>query len=185
MPRNHVVSVFLALGLATVGGSLLAADADWLTDNGNVVELKLAHMEKDRIDADPPRRPGQEGPALGGSPGRHRVQGEDRGQVRRREGGEPRRPPGRVRAGVKKGNPKKLRLIPLPHAILLLKQAEMTGGNLQNSMDSAGIKGPDGLPTKVGGASGGGLGTKQLELPKEAVADTQKAVDAIKLALGR
>jgi hypothetical protein len=186
MQRNHVVSALLAVGLAAVGGGLLAADADWLTDDGTVVELKLAHMDKDRLDGgilriDRAKRlvlwegvPGDIGCKAKVEAKFEDVKSVDTDD---RQAG--------FELEVKKGNPRKLRLIPLPHAALLLQQAQVTGGSLQNSMDNAGVTGPDGLPMKVGGSSGGGPSTKRLQLPKEAVADTQKAVDAIKQALRR
>lgn len=86
---------------------------------------------------------------------------------------------------LKKGKQKKLLMIPVVHVQWLLSQP-MVGGSFGQAVQSSNLTGPDGEPIRVGGAAGGvGPTVKKVELPKDVVADTEKAVQAVRQALGQ
>ncbi len=167
--------------------TLRASDADWLTDDGNVLELKLAHLDKNgpdggilRIDR------GKKVVSWDGIPGeigcKLKVEAtfDDVKSVSLDD----------YQAGfvveLKKGKTKKLVLIPVPHAMALMTRADVKEVGLQTSMANAGLRDSAGDGIRTGGSVGGaGPAAKKVELPKEVVADTRKAADAVLEALGR
>jgi hypothetical protein len=80
----------------------------------------------------------------------------------------------------RKGAGKRLVLIPLPHAAWLGQQARFRDASAKSVLDSASVA-ADGDTLAVPGASA----VQRGELPREVVADTQKAVDRLLEMLGR
>jgi hypothetical protein len=177
-----VASGLLILGLAASGW---AAEAEWMTDDAGVLDIKVALADKGAacgaaLIADRNKKtlvfegaPGEIGCKLKFE--------EPFAEVKSVKTGDG--------AGflleLKKGKQKKLLMIPVVHVQWLLTQP-MEGGNFSQAAQSAGLTGPDGDPIRVGGAAGGvGPSVKKVELPKDVVADTEKAARLIREALGQ
>jgi hypothetical protein len=81
----------------------------------------------------------------------------------------------------KKGTGKRMVLIPLPHAAWLGQQSRFSNPNVKIALESMSSADGDALPNNLPGAPA----VKRVEIPKEVVADTQKAVDRVLDFLGR
>jgi hypothetical protein len=174
-------------GLCTLGvpAPLPADEADWLVDDGNVLELKLAHLDRPRPDGGILRI--DRGKRLLSWEGIARETGcklkveasfEDVKSVEIDE----------QQAGftlrLKRGKPKELVLIPVEHVAAFALRPELKTGGLQTALANAPLRGPGGDPMQASGsAAGAAPSAKKLELPAEVVAATRKAVAAIRGAL--
>jgi hypothetical protein len=80
----------------------------------------------------------------------------------------------------------KLHLLPLPHFRWFAEQRRMSVGarEVENQLNAAGVlRGNDGDPVALGGSTAPIL--KHAQLPAEVIADTQKAIDLMREAMGR
>jgi hypothetical protein len=174
----------LLLVLASVPAVVSAQSSDWLSDEGGVLELKVAQVESSqlcgavlRVDRNKRSLLQQGIPGDIGCKAKVEVSFDD---VKAVETGSE----AGVTVELKKGKPKKFILMPLPHAQFLLQQAQVKGGGLAQGMETAGVRGPDGDSMKVSGSSAGAPVVKKVELPKTVVDDTKTAANSIREALG-
>jgi hypothetical protein len=163
-----------------------SSPADWMSENDGVLELKLAHDEKKRPDGGTLRIDSRRGLVLWeGIPGEFgcklKVEAsfDDVKDITVNE-----------LAGfvleLRSGKTKSLVLIPVPHAWWFTEQWEGRSGNIAQRMPEGTMHGHDGDSMGVsGGAAGAGTSVKHREIPKPVVADTRKAANAIRAALGR
>lgn len=174
----------LSLGVAAVGLAVSGAD-DWFSDEGNKLAMMVAKLENGKLCGGVLRvnrathglvfepAPSE----MGCKNGAEAAQADVR-SVKSGDG-----------AGflveLQRGKERKLLLIPLPHAQWLLATPIVKENNTRQQVESAGLRGPDGEPMRVGGAAGGGPKTKPVEIPANVAADTKRAVDAVLSALGR
>lgn len=86
---------------------------------------------------------------------------------------------------LKRGKPRKLVLIPVPHAEWLLKQYGIQEGLATAMANTEYLQGPGGKMTPSGGAASAGPSIKKVELPEAVVGDTRRAVDAVLAAMDR
>jgi hypothetical protein len=160
--------------------------ADWMSEVDGVLELKLAHEEKARPDGGTLRIDSRRGLVLWeGIPGEFgcklKVEAsfDDVRDITMTE-----------LAGfvleLKSGKNRKLVLIPVPHAWWFTEQWSGRSANIAQRMPEGTMHGHDGDSMGVsGGAAGAGTSVKHKEIPKPVVADTRKAANAIRQALGR
>jgi hypothetical protein len=175
-----------AMTAAALATSAPAADlsADWMTDEGGVLELKLAHNDKDRPDGgllrvDRNKRlllwegiPGDIGCKL-----RVEAKFDDVVAVRFGDG-----------AGFTvelKGKPRKLVLIPVPYAEWFLKQYGIQEGLATAMANTEYLQGPGGKMTPSGAAASAGPSIKKVELPEAVVRDSRRAAEAVLAAMDR
>lgn len=175
-----------ALLLVLASGPVVASaqSSDWLSDEGGVLELKVAQVESGRlcgavVKVDRNKRSFLNEGISGDMGCKAKVEASF-DDVKSVETGSD----AGVSVELKKGKPKKFTLIPLPHAQVLLQQAQVKGGGLAQGMETAGVRGPDGDSMKVSGSAAGAPAVKKVELPKTVVDDTKKAATAIREALG-
>lgn len=186
MKHNVWSELVFGLVLSLAGAGAWAGETDWMTDEGGVVDIKVALADK--------------GAACGGALMIDRnkkmlvfegAPGEIGCKLKLEE---PFAEIKSVKTGdgagflleLKKGKQKKLLMIPVVHVQWLLAQPMAAGGGLGQSMESSGMRGPDGEPIRVGGAAGGvGPSVKKVEIPKNVAADTEKAARTIREALGQ
>ena len=171
-----------------LGAPALAAQAppEWMTDEGGVLELKLAHDDKGRIDGGILRLDRNrklllwEGiPGDIGCKANLEAKFEDVAAVNVGD-----------QAGftveLKKGKPKKLVLLPVPHAEWFLRQSSVREGMGTTMAHSGELRGPGGESmTPSGSAASGAPSVKKVELPEAVVRDTLQAAQAVRAALGR
>jgi hypothetical protein len=186
--NNVPRAILVAMTLIALAANAPAAELspDWMTDEGGVLELKLAHDDKDRPDGgllrlDRNKRlllwegiPGDIGCKL-----KVEAKFEDVEAVRVGE-----------QAGftveLKKGKPKKLVLIPVPHAEWFLKQYGIREGLATAMANTGDLRGIDGDKMRPSGASASaGPSIKKVELPQEVVRDTRQAANAVLAAMDR
>lgn len=174
----------LLLVLASGPGVVSAQSSDWLSDEGGVLELKVAQVESGhlcgallRVDRNK-RSFLNEG--ISGDMGCKAKVEASFDDVKSVETGSD----AGVNVELKKGKPKKFTVMPLPHAQLLLQQGQVKGGGLAQGMETSGVRGPDGDSMKVSGSAAGAPTIKKVELPRAVVDDTKKAAAAIREALG-
>lgn len=160
--------------------------ADWMSEVDGVLELKLAHDEKKRPDGGTLRIDSRRGLVLWeGIPGEFgcklKVEAsfDDVKDITVNE-----------RAGfvleLRSGKNKSLILIPVPHAWWFTEQWVGRSGNISQRVPEGAMRSPDGDSMAMsGGAAGAGTSVKHREIPKPVVADTRKAANAIRAALGR
>lgn len=160
--------------------------ADWMSETDGVLELKLAHEEKSRPDGGTLRIDSRRGLVLWeGIPGEFgcklKVEAsfDDVKDITMTE-----------LAGfvleLKSGKNKKLVLIPVPHAWWFTEQWVGRSGNISQRVPEGAMRSPDGDAMGMsGGAAGAGTSVKHKEIPKPVVADTRKAANAVRAALGR
>lgn len=88
---------------------------------------------------------------------------------------------------LKKGKPKKLVLLPVPHARWFADQWKVGLGGMATPMKygPSELQGPGGKAAPSGDAAGAAASSKRVPLPPEVVADTKMAVECILKALGR
>jgi hypothetical protein len=185
---KHTALRGFAIGLCiAMASGLVADDADWMTDERGVLDLKLALAEQGGICGttllvDRIKRlvlfAGAPGPR--GCTWKLEARFEEVASVKTGDG-----------AGfllkLKKGKANTLLLIPVPHFQWLLDQPMVvTSGNLAQSMSAAGLRGPGGEEMRPSGAAAGaGPQLKKVELPRQVAVDTETAVRAIREALGK
>jgi hypothetical protein len=176
-----------AMTAGTLAASAPAADvtADWMTDEGGVLELKLAHNDKDRPDGgllrvDRNRRlllwegiPGDIGCKL-------RIEAKFDDVVAVRFGDE-----AGFTVELKNGKPRKLVLIPVLHAEWFLKQYGIQEGLATAMAHTEYLRGPDGKMTPSGSAASAGPSIKRVPLPEAVVRDSRRAAEAILAAMDR
>jgi hypothetical protein len=181
MPPALLIAIVLASGPPAAGSP------DWMSDEHGVLELRLAHLHPGRIDGGTLRLDRTKrlvewigAPGEIGCKDKVEARFDDVKSVAVDEVA-----PGFL-LELKTGKPKSLRLIPLPHAQWLLKQPKMQEA-IATAMKygTEGLNTPDGKMAPTGSAAGGGPTLKTVEIPKDVAADTKKAVDALKEALGR
>lgn len=87
----------------------------------------------------------------------------------------------------KKGKPRKLVLLPVPHARWFVDQWRVGPGGLATPMKygPTDLQGPGGKAAPSGDAAGAAASSKRVPLPPEVVADTKTAVERILASLGR
>jgi hypothetical protein len=193
------MGIMIGMLLATLAGSALpqgvaqdqatpqpSSPADWMSETDDVLELKLAHEEKGRPDGGTLRIDSRKRLVLWeGIPGEFgcklRVEAsfDDVKDITMTE-----------LAGfvleLKSGKNKSLVLIPVPHAWWFTEQWSGRSGNISQRIPEGAMHGHDGDSFAVsGGAAGAGTSVKHKEIPKPVVADTRKAANAIRAALGR
>ncbi len=191
--------IMIGLLLATLAGPALpqevvlgqaaapsSSPADWMSEADGVLELKLAHDEKKRPDGGILRIDSRHGLVLWeGIPGEFgcklKVEAsfEDVKDITVNE-----------LAGfvleLRSGKNKNLVLIPVPHAWWFTQQWVGRSGNIAQRVPEGAMRGPDGDSMAMsGGAAGAGTSVKHREIPKPVVADTRKAANAVRAALGR
>lgn len=179
-------TLLIAAMSAALAPSAPAADPEWITDEGGVLELKLAHQDKDRPDGgllrvDRARRlllwegiPGDVGCKL-----KVEAKFEDVEAVRLAEGAG-------FSVELKKGKPKKLVLIPVPHAEWLLKQYTVREGLATAMANTEYLRGPGGEKlTASGSSASAGPSIQKVPLPEAVARDTKRAADAILAAMDR
>ena len=182
-----VKTMLVAITGIVLGTMAPAADLspDWMSDEGGVLELKLAHNDKDRPDGgllrlDRNKRlvlwqgiPGDIGCKL-----KVEAKFEDVEAVRVGDG-----------AGftleLKHGKPRKLVLIPVPHAEWFLKQYGVQEGLATAMANTEYLRGPGGKMTPNGAAASAGPSIKKVELPEAVVRDTRRAANAVLAAMDR
>lgn len=172
----------LMAGLALAGVGARAQDDDWITDDGRVVEVLLAHRDSDRVDGgtlriDRERRTvSWEGaPNEIGCRRPWQAAFDDVAEVKTDE-------PGLVIL-LRKGGPKEVRLAPLPHFTALIGQGRTT--SVSPAVKEQ-LKGPDGYTMPLSGTGGSSTPTLAREPLAPAVQiDSARAVDAILKGLGR
>jgi hypothetical protein len=179
----------LVLGLALAPPLAFGAgNSDWLTDESGVLELKLAHLDKNGPDGGILKLDRTKRTVLWQGAGgddiackvKVEISFDDVKDVSTASG------PGFI-LDLKKGKPKRLTLIPVFHVRWLIDGYKTTFvGSQQGLKDSGVMRGPDGVGTGMNGdAASAGPTLKAVQLPKDVVADTQQAVDQILSALGR
>ena len=162
------------------------SSVDWMSEEEGVLELRLAHDEKERPDGgtlriDSNKRtvvwegiPGEFGCKLKVEASFDDVDGISTGEEA-----------GFVLA-FKRGKNRKLVLIPVPHAWWFKQQWTTQDANVGKVIPEGTLRDHDGSPMSVTGAAGGvGPRLKRREIPKDAVAATRKAANAVRAALGR
>jgi hypothetical protein len=174
-----------AVALAT---NAPAADVspDWMSDEGGVLELKLAHSDKDRPDGGVLRLDrNKKLLTWEGIPGdigcKQKVEAkfDDVEAVRVGDGAG-------FTVELKHGKPKKLVLIPVLHAEWFLRQYSVREGLATTMAHSENVQGPDGSKmTPSGGAASAGPSIKKVDLPEAVVRDTRRAANAVLAALDR
>jgi hypothetical protein len=185
MGRIAASGVVLGLVLGLTVSVLSAAEVEWMSDDGGVLDIKVALADKGAAcGANLVLDRNKKTILVEGAPGeigcKLKIE-EPFAEVKSVKTGDG--------AGflleLKKGKQKKLLMIPVVHVQWLLSQP-MAGESFGQAASSMGVMGPDGEPVRVGGASGGvGPSVKKVELPKEVVEDTGKATRAIREALGQ
>lgn len=167
-------------------GAFEPSSAGWMSESEGVLELKLAHEEKARPDGGTLRIDSHKRLVLWeGIPGEFgcklKVEAsfDDVKDISVTE-----------LAGFvlefKRGKNKKLVLIPVPHAWWFTQQWTTRGGNFAQNIPEGTMRDHDGGSIAVSGAeAGAGPRLKHREIPKEVVADTRAAANAIREALGR
>jgi hypothetical protein len=157
---------------------------EWIVEDGNVLTLRLVLDEKKpcggELTVDPNRRlirfegiPGDIGcsrSAEGPFEAVHAL------RTQRKEAGFV------LELGTDKAS--RFVLIPLPHYRWFAEQVRVREGGLENGLANMGIRDRDGERVRIGGSSPTAT-LEKVEIPKEVEADTQKAVDLIREALGR
>jgi hypothetical protein len=180
-------TLLVATTVAVLGTSAPAADVstDWMSDEGGVLELKLAHNDKDRPDGGLLRVDRNKRVLLwqgiGGDIGcklKVEAKFEDVEAVRVGDGAG-------FTVELKRGKPRKLVLIPVPHAEWLLKQYGVQEGLATAMANTEYLRGPGGKMTPSGGAGSAGPSIKKVELPEAVVRDTRRAADAVLAAMDR
>jgi hypothetical protein len=171
--------------LAGPGPTPSAPPVDWITDEGGVLEMLLAHRDDDRVDGGTLRVDrGRKLVTWAGAPneiGCQRTFEAAFSDVKYVE--EERALPG-FHLELKQGKRKSWTLMPLPHVAYLLKDPAVAQGDLQQRATDANLVGPDGAPLRVGGeAAGVGPRVKKREVPEEVDRDIRKAVAALRDAL--
>ncbi len=167
-------------------GAAPPGSAEWMSQDEGVLELKLAHEEKGRPDGgtlrvDENRRivvwegiPGEFGCKLKVEASFDEVENvsvsDQAGFV----------------VEFKSGKNRKLVLIPVPHAWWFKQQWTTQDGKFGQNVPEGSMRDRDGSPVAAGGAAGGvGPRLRHREIPKDVVAATLKAANAIRMALGR
>ena len=181
-------TILVAITVAVLGTNAPDADVgpDWMTDEGGVLELKLAHNDKDRPDGgllrlDRNKRlllwqgiPGDIGCKL-----KVEAKFDDVEAVRVGDGAG-------FTVELKHGKPKKLVLIPVPHAEWFLRQYSVREGLATTMANTESLRGPDGSKmSPSGGAASAGPSIKKVDLPEAVVRDTRRAANAVLAAMDR
>jgi len=178
-------TLLIMAAAAGLAASAPAADPEWMTDEGGVLELKLAHNDKDRPDGgllrvDRNKRlllwegiPGDIGCKL-----KVEAKFEDVEAVRLADGAG-------LTIELKKGKPKRLVLLPVPYAEWFLKQYGVQEGLATAMANTEYLQGPGGKMTPSGAAASAGPSIKKVPLPEELVRDTRRAADAVLVAMDR
>ncbi|HEV8254787.1 MAG TPA: Ig-like domain-containing protein [Vicinamibacteria bacterium] len=169
--------VFLAAAPAVPSG-------DWLTEESGLLELKLAHQERDRPDGGILRIDGLRRLVLWeGIPG-------DLGCRQRIEA--PFETVKSVRAARTAGftlelhDGRKLTFLPLPHAAWFAKQTQVNQGDFARVAREADLTGPDGRSLPLSGsAASTAPRVERIRLPDDVAFDVRRAVTAVREALGR
>ncbi len=163
-----------------------SSSAQWMSEDEGVLELKLAHEEKNRPDGgilriDSRKRlvqwegiPDEVGCKLKVEAPFDEVKNISVSDL----------------AGFvlefKKGKNKKLVLIPVPHAWWFVQQWTALGGSFSQNIPEGTLRDHDGGGLSLTGAEGGaGPKLKHRDLPTQVVKDTLKAANAVRAALGR
>jgi hypothetical protein len=177
----------LVVAAALAAGAVTEVNPDWMTDEGGVLELKLAHNDKDRPDGgllrvDRNRRlllwegiPGDIGCRL-------KVEAKFEDVEAVKVGDE-----AGFTVELKKGRPRKLVLIPVPYVEWFIKQYRVREG-VGTAMAQAPVelRGPGGDKlTPSGSAASAGPSIKKVELPEGVVRDTRRAASAVLAAMDR
>ena len=175
-----LVALLVLLALAEGGG-------EWMTDDGNRLELMVAKLEDGnlcggflRVDRAAHSLVFASAPGAIGCKKTAEATATDVKSVKTGDG-----------AGflveLASGKEKKLLLIPLPHAAWLKAQPLVKNyGGLQQQMQMVGARGPDGQPVQLNGDAGGaGPNMKDVKIPEDVTADTKRAASAVLAALGR
>lgn len=173
-------TAFLVAGVLSCVTPAWAGEADWIKDEGDVLEVKVALADKEGacgaiLTLDRSKKT----LSFGGAPGdigcklKLEATFEDVKSVKTGDG-----------AGflleLTKGKPKKLLMIPVPHVQWLLAQPMVSGGAYAEVSRAADMQNPGGMRTGRGGV---GPRVERVQIPKEVAADTEKAVTAIRAAL--
>ena len=180
-------TMLVAITGIALGTNAPAADLspDWMSDEGGVLELKLAHNDKDRPDGgllrlDRNKRlvlwqgiPGDIGCKL-----KVEAKFEDVEAVRVGDGAG-------FTVELKHGKPRRLVLIPVPHAEWFLKQYGVREGLATAMANTEYLQGPGGKMTPSGAAASAGPSIKKVELPEAVVRDTRRAANAVLAAMDR
>jgi hypothetical protein len=180
-------TVLVAMAVVVLGTNAPAADVspDWMSDEAGVLELKLAHSDKDRPDGgllrlDRNKRlltwqgiPGDIGCKL-----KVEAQFDDVEAVRVGDGAG-------FTVELKHGKPRKLVLIPVLHAEWFMRQYRVQEGLATAMANTEYLRGPDGKMTPSGAAASAGPSIKKVELPEAVVRDTRRAADAVLAAMDR
>jgi hypothetical protein len=183
-PRAIPGAVALLIA-ASAPPPLAAEDADWLVDDGNVLELMLAHRDSPRPDGGTLRIDRRKHLVLWEGIARETgcklkleasFQDVKSVDIDERQAG--------FVLQLRKGKPKELVLIPVQHVSAFNIQPGLKAGGFQTSLGSTPLRGPGGDSMRASGSAGGAApSAKKLELPEAVVADTQRAVTAIRRAM--
>lgn len=193
------MKTMIGLLVATMAGAVLQPEAasrqqsaappsslDWMSEDEGVLELRLAHDEKDRPDGGTLRIDSNKRIVVWQG-----IQGEFGCKLKVEA---PFEDVDAVSVGeeagftivFKRGKNRKLVLIPVPHAWWFKQQWTTQDANLGKVIPEGTTRDHDGSPMAVTGAAGGvGPRLKHIEIPKDVVAATRKAANAIRAALGR
>ena len=173
-----------------LAGLLLAAPepsapVEWITDDGGVLVMLLAHRDDGRVDGGTLKLDrGKRLVTWTGAPdeiGCKRQFEVAFADVKSVE--EERVLPG-FRLELRQGKPKSWTLMPLPHVTFLVEGPRVAQGDLQHRANDAALKGPDGAPLRIGGeAAGAGPIVKKRRLPDDVDRDIRQAVAALREAL--
>jgi hypothetical protein len=180
-------TILVAITVVVLGTSAPAADLspDWMSDEGGVLELKLAHNDKDRPDGGLLRLDRNKRLLLWqGIPGdigckvKVEAKFEDVEAVRVDDGAG-------FTVELKHGKPRRLVLIPVPHAEWFLKQYGIQEGLATAMANTEYLRGPGGKMAPNGAAASAGPSIKKVELPEAVVRDTRRAANAVLAAMDR
>lgn len=179
----NVACVVLVVTIGAAAGAF-AQSPDWMIDDQGVLELKLAQDEKDRPCGAVLRMDRNKRVLLyEGIPGEVGCKAKIEavfGDVKSVTTG----PQAGFTLELKTGKPRRLILIPVPHALWFAQQRQVRGGGLSQGMEGVDARGPDGGAVHVSGSAAGAPRLKKVDLPKPVVDDTKKAAAAIREVLG-
>jgi len=174
-----------ALSLGTAIGSAAIGADDWFSDEGDKLAMMVAKLENGklcggvlRVNRASHALVFEPAPSEMGCKNAAEAKPADVRSVKTGDGA------GFV-VELQSGKERKLLLIPLPHAQWLLAKPMVKENNTRQQVESAGLRGPDGEPMRVGGSAGGGPKTTAVEIPANVASDTKRAADAVLSALGR
>ncbi len=168
------------------GAAAPPSSSEWMSEDDDVPELKLAHEEKDRPDGGILRVDSRKRTVLWegipdetGCKRRVEVSFDDVKGISVSD-----------LAGFviefKTGKDRKLVLIPVPHAWWFVQQWATGGGNFARNLPEGTLRDHDGAGLTVTGAEGGvGPRVRHRDIPKEVVKDTTTAANAVLGLLGR